>query len=144
MYRTGKTPQEQRCCDPAMIAAVRAILEDYQLSVNTLALLESERTDRGGGAVVAFSASLRGQQEDYWRLRARRVCALVDSLVPCMEKMMLHYHYILGYTVEAASEALDVSRRTGFRLKKRGLELAAARYAQGSWNLLPPPPIPVA
>ena len=41
------------------------------------------------------------------------------------EKLLLYYHYIKGESIERCAELLDKSRSSGFRLKKRALELAA-------------------
>ena len=142
MYRRSWVSKEELCEDSAAIADVESYLNGYQLAVETLALLESEQQDRDTDAMSGYSAALRGEQLAYWRERARGVCALIDAIAPCKEKSMLHYYYILGYTVEAAAEALDISRRTAFRVKKRGLALAASRYLGRRDRDALPPPIP--
>lgn len=40
------------------------------------------------------------------------------------EKLMLYYHYVRGDSVERCAELLGISRSSGFRLKKRALEMA--------------------
>ena len=40
------------------------------------------------------------------------------------EKLLLYYHFVRGETVERCAELLGVSRSSGFRMKKRALELA--------------------
>ena len=44
------------------------------------------------------------------------------------EKLLLYYHYIKGESIERCAELLDKSRSSGFRLKKRALELAATYW----------------
>lgn len=50
------------------------------------------------------------------------------DLPECKEKLILYYHFVRMESVEKCAELLGVSRSTGFRLKKRGLELA---YTEG-------------
>ena len=40
-------------------------------------------------------------------------------------KIILRYHYILGYTVEECAEKMYVSRSTAYRLKKKALRIAS-------------------
>ena len=40
------------------------------------------------------------------------------------EKVILYYHYVRGDSVERCAELLGISRSSGFRLKKRALEIA--------------------
>ncbi len=128
MQAISRTRREERQSDPNAVRAARAFLEDYHRATDMLALLECERGDRYDVPGARFSAALahRDEQKRQWESRAREVCRLIDDLPPYREKMMLHYHYILGYSVEAAAEALDISRSAAFRLKKRALELVAA------------------
>ncbi|MBQ7319371.1 MAG: hypothetical protein IJW97_04260 [Clostridia bacterium] len=139
MYRRSKIKTEELCEDASAIARAEGFLNGYQMAAETLGLLEAERNDRASGMMSRFSASLRAEQIRYWRARARDVCALIDAIAPSTEKMMLHYYYILGYTVEAASEAMDISLRTAFRIKKRALALAASALLNGGWSVQPPP-----
>jgi DNA-directed RNA polymerase specialized sigma subunit len=62
----------------------------------------------------------------------RDIRAFIESLPNESCKLILYYHYIVGMTVERASEELDISRRNAFRLKKKALALAAARL--GAWQ----------
>ena len=52
----------------------------------------------------------------------------VLSLSDSNEKLFLFYHYIHGASVEKTADLMGISRRSAFRLKKRSLEYAAARY----------------
>ena len=141
MYQRSRMRKEELCEDAEALERTKSYLSGYQLAVEMLSLLEDERS-ADSGHMGAYSASLRGEQRAYWERRARDICRLIDAIVPPMEKMLLHYHYILGYTVEATAELLDISRRSAFRMKKRGIALAAARMQQGNWSMSAPPPIP--
>ena len=51
------------------------------------------------------------------------------SLPNSDEKLLLYYHYIKGESIERCAELLDLSRSSGFRLKKRALGIAALHWA---------------
>ena len=57
-----------------------------------------------------------------------RLRRFVLSLGAQKEKLFLFYHYIHGESVERCAELMDISRRTAYRLKKRAVAYAAARY----------------
>jgi hypothetical protein len=139
MYRRSKVNTRDLCTDEQCIAQVKGYLNSYQAAAETLMLLESERQDGWSNAMAKYSAQMRREQRAYWQARVYRICALVDSVPFPMEKMLLHYHYILGYSVEAAAEAMDVSRRTAYRIKKRALALAALLFDPKEITPAPPP-----
>ena len=126
--QTRRIKRSERLDNPDAVARARAYLEDYQRATDMLTLLQNEQSDHNDIPGARFSASLqqRSQQQQFWDARAREICGMIDDLPPYREKMMLHYHYILGYTVEAIAEVMDTSRSGAFRLKKRALELVAA------------------
>ena len=128
MAQVKHIPRSERVSDPEAIARARAFLEEYQRATDMLALYENERSIHGEIPGARFSASLeeRKQQRVFWEARAKDICHVIDALPAYREKMMLHYHYLLGYTVEAVAEVMDTSRSGAFRLKKRALELVAA------------------
>ena len=49
----------------------------------------------------------------------------IMAIPNCEEKLLLYYHFIKGEPVERCAELLGVSRSSAFRMKKRGLGLAA-------------------
>ena len=128
MAHTKRIPRRERSSDPTAIARARAFLEEYQRATDILSLLESERSAHADIPGARFSASLaeRAEQRAFWEARAKDICHVIDGLPAYREKMMLHYHYLLGYTVEAVAEAMDTSRSGAFHMKKRALELVAA------------------
>lgn len=62
------------------------------------------------------------------RARMFDVRHFIMELENCDEKLLLYYHYIKGESVERCAELLGISRSSGFRMKKRALELASSRY----------------
>ena len=132
MSQNSKIFRSERLCEEGAIRRARAFLEDYQRATDLLSLYECEQNDRSGLPGVRFSASQeeRTQQVSLWRARAREILQMLEEIPSYREKMLLHYHYILGYSVESAAEAMDISRSSAFRLKKCGLELMAYLLAQ--------------
>ena len=128
MAHATRIPREALVSDPEAVSRARAFLEEYQRATDMIALLQNERSPHSEIPGAKFSASLaqRAEQRAFWEARAKDICRVIDELPPYREKMMLHYHYLLGYTVEAVAEVLDTSRSAAFRLKKRALELVAA------------------
>ena len=59
------------------------------------------------------------------RARMYEVRHFINMLRNCDEKLLLYYHYIKGENVERCAELLGISRSSGFRLKKKALEMAA-------------------
>lgn len=128
MGRNIRISRENRCTDPEALDMARAFMEDYQRATDMLTLLQNERSVHREipGAKFSVTPEQRAQQYAFWEARAKEIQGLVDRLPAHREKMMLHYHYLLGYSVEAVAEVLDTSRSGAFRLKKRALEVVAA------------------
>ncbi len=51
------------------------------------------------------------------------------------EKMLLYFHYIRGDSVEKCGLAMNISRSTAFRLKRRALDMALQHSIQTSHSL---------
>ncbi len=132
MSQQSRISQEERLCEPSAVRRARAFLEDYQRATDLLTLYEAEQSDRSGLPGVRFSATQeeRSRQAAHWRARAQEILHALDELPSYREKILLHYHYILGYTIEAAAEAMDISRSSAFRLKKCALEWMAKRLQE--------------
>ena len=70
----------------------------------------------------------------FLKSRVMRVREFVMNLPNCREKMFLYYHYIHGNTVERCAEIMDISRRSGFRVKKAAIALAARHLPHDNAN----------
>ncbi|MBR0442860.1 MAG: sigma-70 family RNA polymerase sigma factor [Clostridia bacterium] len=120
--------------DPVIMDKARVFLEDYHASVHMLRLCredarERERLSRECHLAEVYYGEIGGN-EAFWLERMRTVRSFVEALPDPMCKMLLFYHYIRGLTVERASEELDISRRSAFRLKKKALMLAGTLLTQ--------------
>ena len=124
---TRRIRKEELCEHPAAICDARLFLERYAVAIRMLRLCrieEKEGQEVPGGTVFYGRV---GGTEDYWRKQIREIRAFIDSIPHEACKLLLYYHYVVGMTVERASEELDISRRGAFRLKKKALAMAAAR-----------------
>ena len=113
------------------IEQVREFLLSYRLCVEMLDLRKYERKRIGDGELPACCEDILAGDETYWRIRLHEVNALVGNMKNSREKLILYYHYIRGLSVERAANLLGVSRRTGYRLHQKGLQIAARLYRQG-------------
>ena len=124
---TRRARREEMCENEAALCEARLFLERYAVAIRMLRLCrieEKERKELPGEAV--FYGRVGGTAE-YWQRQIREIRTFIDSLPGEDCKLLLYYHYVVGMTVERASEELDISRRRAFRLKRRALALAASR-----------------
>ena len=112
---------------PTREERARNFLSDYLLCAS---LLESyELTERISARISADHPSLSGGGEtpignaDYWRARCNSVSALIASLAPSREKLLLTLRYLRGLPVERAAERMGVSRRTAYRIHAHALTI---------------------
>ncbi len=118
--------------DDSAVEQVRNFLCGYRLCLDMLNLRRYERTRLRGRPSFDDPCDcedvLQGS-ESFWRARMYEVGLLIDGLPNGREKLMLYYHYIQGDSIERISDRLGISRRTGYRLHRRGLALACDRLA---------------
>lgn len=110
------------------IERVKNFLCGYQLCIDMLNLRKHERKRADRFQEVFDGEELLVGNETLWRARMHEVAALIDSMRNSREKIILHYHYIRGESIEHAADLLGVSRRTGYRLHDKGLFMASFLY----------------
>ena len=125
--RSEKLEEKDLCRDQEAICRVKAFLESYRVASAMVRLHDRDRADGCMPGETTFYGEVGGDRE-FWICRMHHIRAFIASLGHTSAKLLLYYHYIRGETVERAAESLFVSRRGAFRLKKRALALAAARY----------------
>ena len=99
-------------------------LKGYRLNEKLLKLDKYERTYFGytdNGEYPACDSA-------FCRAKMFEIRHFIMDIKNGDEKLMLYYHYIRGESVERCAELLGISRSSGFRLKKRALELAAKSF----------------
>ncbi len=110
------------------IAAVREFLCGYQLCVDMLHLRNYERKRASVFEELCVCEDILAGDEAYWRARMYEINAFLSSMKNGREKLILYYHYIRGESIERAADLLGISRRTGYRLHKKGLLIASFLY----------------
>lgn len=116
----------KECSDPKdRLDAVKRFLEEYGFARKNLRMSQYCRE-----YFDAEEDSLDESCGDEVLLRAKmyEVKSFILGMPSSNERLFLYYHYIRGETVERCAELLDISRRSGFRLKKRALEKASRLF----------------
>ena len=128
MSEIQETEKNKEVSDP--IEEVRNYLCGYQLCLDMLTLKKHERKRATIFQEECDCDDLVGESEAYWRTRMLEIRSLVESMKNGREKLMLCYHYLRGESIEHAADLLGISRRTGYRIHKRGLLMASFLYAR--------------
>ena len=115
--------------DAGRLTAVREFLRGYRLCADMLNLSRYERK-RMELTDDAFAAGLPPENEAVWRAQMYEVEHLIGCLRNSREKLVLYWHYIRGESIERTADLLGVSRRTGYRLHRRGLTVAGSILAR--------------
>lgn len=109
-------------------ADVKNFLESYLLNKKMIEMLSYEREYFGAQSQGDGFLMLPGGDEVLLRSKMFNVRKFITTLENNNCKLLLYYHYIRGNSVERCAELLGISRTSGFRLKRRALELAADKY----------------
>ncbi len=126
---TRRIAREELCEDAIALCEVRVFLEGYAMAVRMLRLCRiDEKTRRDLPGETTYYGRVGGDAT-YWQGKMKDIRDFIESLPNESCKLLLYYHYVVGMTVERASEELDISRRNAFRLKKKALALAAAKFS---------------
>lgn len=110
--------------DP-QIEAVRDFLCGYQLCMDMLQLRRYERKRAYVFCDPCSCEEILAGNEGYWRARMHEVERLLNAMRNGREKLVLYYHYVRGQSIEHAADMIGVSRRTGYRLHRKGLLFAS-------------------
>lgn len=104
--------------------AAKEFLQGYRICAELLYLRRYEKKQTTSFGAFCREEELLAGSEAYWRAQMYEAEHLIAALRNSREKLMLYYHYIRGESIERAADLLGVSRRTGYRLHKRGLNVA--------------------
>lgn len=109
------------------IREVREYLAGYRFCVEMLQLRRYERVHPSCFDEPIGEELLSGN-EAFWKSRMLEIGLFIGSLPNGRAKLVLHYRYIKGMSVERIADLLGVSRRTGYRLHDKGLLLASLLF----------------
>lgn len=118
---TERAVTEREVEEQARIEQTRDFLCGYQLCMDMLNLRKYERKRAYHFDDPCRCEDLLLGSEVFWRARMHEVAHLINSMRNGREKLILYYHYIGGESIERAADLLGVSRRTGYRIHKKGL-----------------------
>lgn len=107
------------------IEKAREFLCGFQLCLDLLNLRKYERKRAKEFDESYLCEDLLSGDESYWHARMYEVSALLGKMKNGREKLILYYHYVRGQSVEHSAGMIGVSRRTGYRLHRRGLLMVA-------------------
>lgn len=102
------------------VEAAKEFLSAYRVCEEMLGLRRYERK-RARIEADEPSAELLAGDELYWKTRMYEVQNLLGGMKNGREKILLYYRYVRGESVERVSDLMGFSRRTGYRLFRRGL-----------------------
>ena len=103
------------------IEAARDYLSGYQLCMDMMNLRRCERLRAKPFEELCRCDDVLTGNEAFWKARMYEIEHLISSLRNGREKLILYYHYIKGESIERSADFLGISRRTGYRLHKKGL-----------------------
>ena len=105
-----------------LISAAKDYLCGYQLCLDMLNLrrYERKRSQRFSEECTGCEEILQGN-EAFWKARLYQVEHMIAALRNGREKFILYYHYIKGESIERSADLLGISRRTGYRMHRKGL-----------------------
>ncbi len=110
------------------IEEVRNFLCGYQLCLDMLNLRRYERKRASVFHDLCDCEDILAGGDALWRARMFEIGELIGCMKNSREKLLLHYHYIRGESIEYAAELIGVSRRTAYRMHRRALLLASDLY----------------
>lgn len=114
------------------ICAVKKYLEGYGASKSILKMMEYEKEYFADKSKAHDDDALivPGGDEVLLKSKMYDVRRFILGMEDGKEKALLFYHYIRGFSVEKCSEMMGIGRTSAFRLKKKALASAAARFAE--------------
>ena len=110
------------------IEEVQQFLLSYQICLDLLNLRRHERLRSKSPDIPFICDDILIGGEAFWKSRLYEVHELISSMRNCREKVILYYHYIRSMSIEHAADLLGVSRRTGYRLHRKGLFMISFLY----------------
>ena len=112
------------------IEAAKDYLCGYQLCLDMLNLRRYERKRAKQFWEECSCEDVLQGNEAFWKGRMYEIEHLIASLRNGREKLILYYHYIKGESIERSADFLGISRRTGYRMHRKGLLVVGSILAR--------------
>lgn len=107
---------------------VECYLSEYRTGARMMEMNEYERNYLGG---AGKNTAISRETELYLKARMYEIRDFILSIEGRDEKLFLYYHYVHGESMMRCAELLAVSRATVYRIRKRALDMAAMKMAEG-------------
>ena len=109
------------------IETVKKYLQSYAINKKMLIMekYSKEYFAEGGEDDPLLSDS---SNEAFIKAKMYEVRRFIMSIEDGNARLMLFHHYIKGISVERCAEMMNISRTSGFRLRKRALKIAGELY----------------
>ena len=117
-------------CTEEELAAAQNYLLSYRLCEEMLGLRGYERKRAAKADLPDNAKQILQASEQHWELQISEIKAMINGMRNGREKMVLYYHYIRGESTASTARLMGISRRTAFRMQKKGLALVALTLRQ--------------
>lgn len=111
------------------IRETKKFLESYSANKKLLGMMKYEKEYFSGDRCDDEATLIPCADEVLIKSKMFEVRRFIMNLEDGNEKLMLFYHYIRGLSVEKCAEMMDISRTSGFRLRRRAIERASRKRA---------------
>ena len=117
-------PNKQRpsSYEAAQIAKAQQFLGNYNRWAHMALMCEDERRfhEESKGALFSMLRHEDAGEAQRARTKANLVHSIVEML-PFTDYQVIHYHYIIGLSLDRALDSLKIDRSTAYRRQRRGL-----------------------
>lgn len=120
MQAENQQSKQQR--EAAQIAKAQRFLDNYR-RWSQMALLfddEIQMSAYSDGARFSMQRHQESNEAQACRQKANLVNFIVEQL-PFCDYLVIHYHYIIGLSIDRALDSIHIDRSTAYRRQRRGL-----------------------
>ncbi len=117
-----QSKQQAQQHEATLIAKARCFLNNYRRWAQTALLCDDERvlSKVSDGARFSMQRHQASEEAQHCRKKADFVNTVVEML-PFDEYQVIHYHYIIGLSLDRALDSLRMDRSTAYRRQRRAL-----------------------
>lgn len=116
------------CQRPGREERAKRFLEEYRLCASLIRAARAAEEGDDPGEDDPGTWNERAELS-LWRAKCRAVSALIASIEPSREKLVLTLRYLKGIPLERAAGLMDLSRRTAYRIHCNALRIVARKLS---------------